>query len=665
VVRTAKDATGRTVFVNWDPDTAVLRVRPRIDEGTDSDRDALKDEHPDIMIKIQDITRLDVGVGRPTKRLGAQPATNPKPVKCFSLVVTRSKSVGDSISLDFEAKSLVERDSAVSAITGLQDKIKDSLGIHGVQTSRDCGNAVFEEMASSRLIEIEEQFRPRSNLSPLKRTHIHSGTPKPQSLYSGRVLETPRTPLEQGTETSLAFDFNTPESVEGEVATSERKISLPTLNGNSKTAISTLQIGRRASTPDLPSYLPPPRTARNSSSTTSPDDAARDNSLAASDDEEDVRDMTRDEDKENGGFPDDEVVELSVTIIESDGLKIGSVDVTGSEWSASDEWHSSKAATDTGSSEEENDNRVERKNTIKYEYAPTTVSVLQASLSTALTNVDDDDLVTMANQMADPWCTDDICTAALKDVAEACKGIFHVKQERVAKEAHSRGEIDYLDVLGNNSAIVKFLSVRDVWNGSSTKSSNVASISRVQNRASKMNEQAVRRQKLRSEMTFEAAERREKMYFLQTVNSCDDLDRAGRKNSRTFAQASNVNDQFDILQQMVGIVSKEPAKADDSEILYYDSDPEFVRERRLRKGPRRVTAERNNALEVEEKKKSRPRTLSGISIDRLRMGGHHKTMDEGLVAEVIEVSLHLEAWCSFSDRAVSHASLLPSFLLRP
>jgi hypothetical protein len=628
VVRTAKDATGRQVFVDWDPDTAVIRVRPRVDEGTDSDRDALNDKHPDIMIKIEDITRLDVGVSRPTKRLGAQPAAIPKPVKCFSL------SVGDSMSLDFEAKSLVERDSAVSFITGLQDKIKTPLGIRGVQTSHDNSNAILEGTASSLFSETEEQFRSHINLSPLNRTHIHSGTPKSQSQYSERVLETPRTPLEQGTETSLAFDFNTPGGVAKEGATSKRSISLPTLNDTPKTAISAPQIGRRTSTLDL--LLP--RTAHNNSSTTSPDDDARDN---APDNGEDVMDKTTDEDKENGGFPDDEVNMLAVTIIESDSFKNGSVEVTGSEWSASDEWASSKAATHTGSSEEENDNRVERKNT--NQYAMTTVSVQQASISTALTYVDDAELVSMANQMTDPWCTDDICTAALKDVAEACKGIFDVKQERVAKEAQSRGNIDYLDVLGNNSAIVKFLSVGDVWNGSSTKSSNVASISRIQNRASKMNEQAVRRQKLRSEMTFEAAETREKMHFLQTVNSCDDLDRAGRKNSRTSAQASNVNDQFDIMQQMVNIVATEPSKPHDSEILYYDSDPEFVRERRLRKGPRRVTAERNNAVEVEEKKKSRRRTLSGIPIDRLRMGGRHKTMDEGLVAEVIEVSLHFGA----------------------
>jgi hypothetical protein len=635
VVRTTKDATGRKVFVDCDPDTVVLRVRPRIVEGTDSDKDALKDEHPDIMIKIHDITRLDVGVSRPTKRSGAQPTAGPKPVKCFSLVVTNKSVGGDSISLDFEARSLVERDSAVFAITGLQEKKKTPLGIHEVQTSCDNGNAILEETASSLFGETEEHFRPHGNLSPLKRTHIHSGTPKSQSQYSERVLETPRTPLEQGTETSLAFDFNTPGGVEKEDATSKRNISLPTLNDNPKTSISTLQIGRRTSTPDLPSYLLPSRTAQDNSGTTSPDDDARDNSLAIPDDGEDVRDKITDEDKENGRFPDDEIKELSATIIESDS----------SEWYASDECESSKAATDIGSSEIENDNRVERKNTSKY--AMTAVSVQQASISTALTNVDDVELVAMANQMADPWCTDDIFTAALKDVAEACKGIFHVKQERVAKEAQSRGGTDYLDVLGNNSPMVKFLSVGDVWNGSSTKSSNVASISRVQNRASKMNEQAVRRQKLRSEMTFEAVETREKMYFLQTINSCDDLDRGGRKNSRTSAQASNANDQFDILQQMVNIVAQGPSKLHDNEILYYDSDPEFVRERRLRKGPRRVTAERNNALEVEEKKKSRRRTLSGIPIDRLRMGGRHKTMDEGLVAEVIEVSLHFGAWSQF------------------
>jgi hypothetical protein len=642
VLRTAKDATGRKVFVDWDPDAAVLRLRPRSDEGTGSDRDALKDEHPDILIEIQDITRLEVGLNRPTKRLGAQPAASPKPVKCFSLVV-RNKSVGDSINLDIEAESLVERDSAVSAITGLQDKMKTHLGIQGVQTNRDDGNAILEETVNSLFSECEEQFRPHGDLSPLKRTHIHSGTPKSQSQYSERVLETPRTPFEQGTETSLAFDFNSPGGVEKEVATSKRNISLPTLNDIPKTAIWALGIGRRTSNPDLPSDLLSPRTAQNNSSTTSPDDDARDNSFAAPDDGEDVRDKTTDEEKEYGGFPDDEVKELSVTIIESDSSKNGSVEVTGSEWSASDESESSRAVKDTGSSEEENDDRAECKNTSKYTMPTVRVSVQHASISTALTNVDDAELVAMANQMADPWCTDDICTAALKDVADACKGIFHVKQERVAKEAQSRGEIDYFDVLGNNSAMVKLLSVGDVWNGSSTKSSNVVSISRVQNRASKMNEQAVRRQKLRSEMTFEAAEIREKMYFLQTVNSSDDLDRAGRKNSRTSTQASNVNDQFDLFQHMVNIVAQEPSKPHDPEILYYDSDPEFVRERRLRKGPRRVTAERNNALEVEEKNKSRRRTLSGIPIDRLRMGGRHKTMDEGLVAEVIEVSLHFGA----------------------
>jgi hypothetical protein len=90
-------------------------------------------------------------------------------------------------------------------------------------------------------------------------------------------------------------------------------------------------------------------------------------------------------------------------------------------------------------------------------------------------------------------------------------------------------------------------------------------------------------------MTFEAAQANDTMQFVQTINSNDDIDRAGRWKRKVKRFASATGDQLDssvFLHNVVGnITSEDTNESDESEVLFYDSDPEYTRERSLRRGP--------------------------------------------------------------------------------
>ena len=263
--------------------------------------------------------------------------------------------------------------------------------------------------------------------------------------------------------------------------------------------------------------------------------------------------------------------------------------------------------------------------------------------------VDEVELVTVgANQLSEPWCTDDVCSAALKDLAETCKGIFDMKRKAVAEQQsqneNQRAMVEnYITgVLGAPFAMVSFLSVGDVWNNAYgwKKPEKVEPTKRIQNRASVPNSQAIRFQRLKNEMTFEAAEGREKLHYLQTVNSFDDLHDFRKRNERH--QASTTNDlsaTSTMFQHMVAnILQPQPKDAQVDNILYYDSDPEDIRESTLRIGPRRAKAKRMNAV-AGDGLKARRRTLDGVPIKVLGASSRSlKKMDDLLVADIIEVS---------------------------
>ena len=147
---------------------------------------------------------------------------------------------------------------------------------------------------------------------------------------------------------------------------------------------------------------------------------------------------------------------------------------------------------------------------------------------------------------------------------------------------------------------------------------------------------------LRSEMTFEATQRhtREKLQFVQTVTSLDDLDVVRRRKERRRgpAPSSDFHHQFDsttLLQHVVGNILAPGETGQNEEVLYYDSDPECSRVHTTGRGPRRVQAERAN--KIEHATRNRRRSLSGIPINRLVNGRRWKKLDDGLVAEIIEV----------------------------
>ena len=227
----------------------------------------------------------------------------------------------------------------------------------------------------------------------------------------------------------------------------------------------------------------------------------------------------------------------------------------------------------------------------------------------ALAAVEDVELAAMANQVAGPWCTDDVCTASLKDFADSMAGIFEMKQKpprgtpSAAKEMQRELAEDYITgVLGAPSTMVSLLSVKDMWNTAAKQSHREKK--RLLNRAKDKDAQAIRLQNLRNRMTFEGALMSRNMPFVQVITSFDDIERGA-------------------------------AGPADEDLLCYDSDPGDVRERKLRRGPRRSIAERDNICHS-------PQGLaSNGQAHRYSNNRRWKKLDEDAISDIIEVSIML------------------------
>ncbi|VEU37956.1 unnamed protein product [Pseudo-nitzschia multistriata] len=106
----------------------------------------------------------------------------------------------------------------------------------------------------------------------------------------------------------------------------------------------------------------------------------------------------------------------------------------------------------------------------------------------SLVIVEDEDMVTLAanctskatgmanlaagcsQQTSGPWCTDDVCSATLKDFTDSMTGIFELKHNYNMNEMNGTNEgqravaEEYLSgFLSNNSNMGELLSVRDLW----------------------------------------------------------------------------------------------------------------------------------------------------------------------------------------------------------
>lgn len=263
----------------------------------------------------------------------------------------------------------------------------------------------------------------------------------------------------------------------------------------------------------------------------------------------------------------------------------------------------------------------------------------------ALATVDDVEmeLAAMANDVsATPFCTDDVCTASLKDFTDTMKGIFEMKQNsRENKPTDEKGRAmaeDYISgVLGAPTAVANLLSVKDMW--PSAQKPDIIKKRVLQNRSRSVGAQAAHFNQLRKRMTFVVSDTVEKMPLVQLVSSYDDVERSGRFLKKLLAKDIRKPPRNDSTQFLTNVVQdleqkSLPASNPEEELVFYDSDPEDLRESALKRGPRRAVAVRKNKTPRSTPRREALADVppSKISLSRrLRRGG-----DDDYVAGIIE-----------------------------
>jgi len=232
--------------------------------------------------------------------------------------------------------------------------------------------------------------------------------------------------------------------------------------------------------------------------------------------------------------------------------------------------------------------------------------------SQALSALEDVDISNLAadftNPVVGPWCTDDICTASLRDFADSMTGIFDIKDNRqtkgVNKVNRAKAENYISGFLGDNTNMSELLSVRDLWNVAANKHATGEELKKIHNRARKSSGQAKRLANLRKQMTFAGGDQRNAS-TLQTISSFDD-------------------------------VHRKKTETEDDDLLYYDSDPEDSRERTFRKGPREVMARRE-----EEDIRSRVKRREALDIldtTRFGLGRRWRRAGQDVLSDIIEAT---------------------------
>jgi hypothetical protein len=264
------------------------------------------------------------------------------------------------------------------------------------------------------------------------------------------------------------------------------------------------------------------------------------------------------------------------------------------------------------------------------------------------------------------WCAQDICTLALNDIADACLSIFAMRKHADAfctnlasAEQLTIIEEHIASALGAPTEIYAQVMQSDIWNippAVSNLQTEPKDTFVVRNRASQLNAQAARLRGLRNEMTFAAALRqsRERMHFVQTVRSFDDA-YSNSGVSRKLRAATEAADRFHsspLLQRLVEDLAMHDLDGDAAgkdEVAYYDSDPEDVRPRTIRRGPRRVAAERFNCKKEEEENENQgqhQRALSGGLFDELGSSGKlSRKLDEDTIIEIVHVRFLTDYEC--------------------
>jgi len=220
------------------------------------------------------------------------------------------------------------------------------------------------------------------------------------------------------------------------------------------------------------------------------------------------------------------------------------------------------------------------------------------------------------NPAAGLWCTDDVCTASLKDFADSMTGIFDLKDSRNMKGANAAKKNqrataeEYISgFLSKNSNMSELLSVKDLWNVAATKHATGKEIKkrRLHNRARISNAKATRFMNLRKQMTFQGADDEDNT-ILQTVSSFDDI-----KNRQGNADMDDCGG-----------------------LLYYDSDPEGARECTLTKGPRVAIARRK--VRSNKSNAKRREALDILDSSRFGLGRKWKRLGRDVLSDIIEAT---------------------------
>jgi hypothetical protein len=567
------------------------------EKSEDSENDGSKSNLAEIRLKVRDLARIEVGAD---KYSTSKSSSLSIPTNGFALMM--KKSIGDSNNFIFEADSLADRDLIVGGLKGLIEQVKFT------EDSKRRNRPILGEDTTPGISQ-RKKDRGSHPLTSSRRSHQGSdGKPQdPQKKSSGRskktlpVLEVVE---DENLESNVVFCGFDDERI---IDTFSQRFSR----------------------------------------------------MIEIDDDTDRRDETRDDRhadtfarEGDGSSPDageaNERRELSMMVVETPGLREVGVEVAGVDWGLDDILCGLRTSKQARSSFEvttvdsiENARSIED---IKVSMANTGCQALRGCQSQALAAVEDVELAAMANQMAGPWCTDDICTASLKDFSDAMKGVFEMKQKSREErhpdsDKHRAMAEGYISgVLGPQAAMTTLLSVGDMWKPATKRQ---VKKKRIQNRAARVGEPARRLHQLRNKMTFAAATNSQHMPFVQVISSFDDIDVAGRwpanKHSAKSSIVEEVGSSPDFFDRVVGTIGREATQADDEdEELFYDSDPEYTRDRAYRNGPRRVVAEMEN-INTSRGNDSRQEVLSGISMNRLMLNRRWKKFDDDNITEVIEV----------------------------
>ena len=259
--------------------------------------------------------------------------------------------------------------------------------------------------------------------------------------------------------------------------------------------------------------------------------------------------------------------------------------------------------------------------------------------SQALAAVEDGDLANLvAGQLSGPWCTDDVCTAGLTGFADSMKGIFDGEgsPEGMYAAAQKHAEKHITEFLGDQTPVSEMLSVKDIFNVTPIPEEvlNRRKIKTIHNRARNTDGKALHLKNLKAQMTFQGANASKKMSFLQITNSFDDVNRSAKRerkpNSKTLLIAGQKDSSAFLDLDVNQVVDL------DEERFYYDSDPEGARERTLKRGPRRATAERENLLDGSGK--TRKEALNILGTSRFGLGRKWRRHGEEVVLDIIEAT---------------------------